>query len=179
MKTGLFLTSLCSLSATTSAWTNPSPESATSRRNFLDTAAKIVPLVVATEAFAEDEAPAAEPAVAEAPAVEEPAPAAPTNDNEFIAKLLQRTEANKEKNLKLSQRGDKLSSGQFRSQYDRPSFVGVHSATDSEKVTMILKEEFDKMLANGTVKQTYESKVSKKSGEISDDYSKPIYVFAN
>ncbi len=176
MKTGLLLASLCSLSATSSAWTTPTPDSSTSsRRNFLNTAAKIVPLVIATEAFAEDEVPAAP----ETPVVEEE-PAAPviTEENEFIAQLLKRSEANKEKNTKLSLSRDKLSKRQFSGQYDRPSFVGVHY-TGSDKVDMILKEEFDKMLASGSVKQTYESKVSKKTGEISDDYSKPIYVFAN
>eukprot|EP00533_Pseudo-nitzschia_delicatissima_P015633 CAMPEP_0197274066 /NCGR_PEP_ID=MMETSP1432-20130617/12158_1 /TAXON_ID=44447 /ORGANISM="Pseudo-nitzschia delicatissima, Strain UNC1205" /LENGTH=179 /DNA_ID=CAMNT_0042739821 /DNA_START=23 /DNA_END=562 /DNA_ORIENTATION=- len=178
MKTGLLLTSLC---ATASAWTAPTP--ASSRRNFLDTAAKIVPLVIATEAFAEDEAAApapAEPIVSEveAPAVEEPA--APeitiTNENEFIEKLLKRSAANKEKNDANVMARDKLSKRGFMNQYDRPSFVGVHYK-DSDKVDMILKEEFDKMLADGKVKQTYESKVSKKTGQISDDYAKPIFVF--
>eukprot|EP00531_Pseudo-nitzschia_arenysensis_P013568 CAMPEP_0116139172 /NCGR_PEP_ID=MMETSP0329-20121206/13164_1 /TAXON_ID=697910 /ORGANISM="Pseudo-nitzschia arenysensis, Strain B593" /LENGTH=184 /DNA_ID=CAMNT_0003634185 /DNA_START=31 /DNA_END=585 /DNA_ORIENTATION=- len=184
MKTALLLTSLCSLSATSSAWTTPTPPSSTSsasRRNFLDTAAKIVPLVIATDAFAEDEAPAVAetPVVEEAPVVEEE-PAAPviTEENELIAQLLKRSEANKDKNAKMSLSRDKLSKRQFSSQYDRPSFVGVHYA-DSDKVDMILKEDFDKMLASGSVKQTYESKVSKKTGAISDDYSKPIFVFAN
>ncbi len=173
MKTGLILASLC---ATTSAWTAPTP--ASSRRKFLDTAAKIVPLVIATEAFAEDEAAApSEPVVSEAPAVEEPPPAPEiNNENEFIEKLLKRSAANKEKNDASVMARDKLSKRGFSSQYDRPSFVGVHYK-DSDKVDMILKEEFDKMLANGKVKQTYESKVSKKTGEISDDYAKPIFVF--
>ena len=96
--------------------------------------------------------------------------------NEFIEKLLKRSAANKEKNDASVMARDKLSKRGFSSQYDRPSFVGVHYK-DSDKVDMILKEEFDKMLANGKVKQTYESKVSKKTGEISDDYAKPIFVF--
>ena len=180
MKTGLYLTTLCSLGATTMAWSNAPANSASSRRAFLDSAAKIVPLVVAADAaFADDEAPA-EPVAA---AVEEeaaPAAAAAVSDeNDLIATLKARSEANRAKNKKLSERGDKLSSKQFASQYDRPSFVGVHSASDAEKVTMYLKEDFDKMLTSGSVKQSYEQKVNKKTGEVSDDFSKPIYVFAN
>ena len=184
MKTGLYLTTLCSLGATTMAWSNAPANSASSRRAFLDSAAKIVPLVVAADAaFADDEAPPAAAAEPVAAAVEEeaaPAAAAAVSDeNDLIATLKARSEANRAKNKKLSERGDKLSSKQFASQYDRPSFVGVHSASDTEKVTMYLKEDFDKMLASGSVKQSYEQKVNKKTGEVSDDYSKPIYVFAN
>jgi hypothetical protein len=80
--------------------------------------------------------------------------------------------------MAMSERGDKLSYKHFRSQYDKPSFVGVHSPND-DSVEMILKEEFDSMLSSGKVRQTYESKVSKKTGEISDDYSRPIFVFVN
>ena len=177
MKTGLYLTTLCSLGATTMAWSNAPANSASSRRAFLDSAAKIVPLVVAADAaFADDEA-AAEPVAAAVE--EEAAPAAVSDENDLIATLKARSEANRAKNKKLSERGDKLSSKQFASQYDRPSFVGVHSASDTEKVTMYLKEDFDKMLASGSVKQSYEQKVNKKTGEVSDDFSKPIYVFAN
>lgn len=181
MKTGIYLTTLCSLGATTLAWSNAPSNAASSRRAFLDSAAKIVPLVVAADAaFADDEAPAAEP-VAEAAAVveEEAAPVAVTDENDLIATLKARSEANRAKNKKLAERGDKLSSKQFASQYDRPSLVGVHSATDTEKVTMYLKEDFEKMLASGSVKQSYEQKVNKKTGEVTDDFSKPIYVFAN
>ena len=177
MKTGLYLTTLCSLGATTMAWSNAPANSASSRRAFLDSAAKIVPLVVAADAaFADDEA-AAEPVAAAVE--EEAAPAAVSDENDLIATLKARSEANRAKNKKLSERGDKLSSKQFASQYDRPSFVGVHSASDAEKVTMYLKEDFDKMLTSGSVKQSYEQKVNKKTGEVTDDFSKPIYVFAN
>ena len=177
MKTGLYLTTLCSLGATTMAWSNAPANSASSRRAFLDSAAKIVPLVVAADAaFADDEA-AADPVAAAVE--EEAAPAAVSDENDLIATLKARSEANRAKNKKLSERGDKLSSKQFASQYDRPSFVGVHSASDAEKVTMYLKEDFDKMLTSGSVKQSYEQKVNKKTGEVSDDFSKPIYVFAN
>ena len=198
MKTCLFLASLCSLGATALAWTSsPAPSKSASRRVFLDTAAKIVPLVIAADAaMAEDEAPvepvveksdaapvveeeAAAATVAATEAATETAPVAVDGETDLIAKLKARSEANREKNLKLSQRSDKLSSKQFLSQYDRPSFVGVHDPVDGEKVTMLLKEDFDKMLASGKVKQTYESKVSKKTGEISDDYSRPVFVFAN
>ncbi len=186
MKTGLYLTTLCSLGATTMAWSNSAPSSsaASSRRAFLDSASKIVPLVVAADAaFADDEAPSASEPVAAAVVEEEAAPAAAVaavgDENDLIATLKARSEANRAKNKNLSERGDKLSSKQFASQYDRPSFVGVHSASDTEKVTMYLKEDFDKMLASGSVKQSYEQKVNKKTGEVSDDFSKPIYVFAN
>ena len=182
MKTGIYLTTLCSLGATTMAWSNAPSNAASSRRAFLDSAAKIVPLVVAADAaFADDEAAPAEPEAAVV-AVEEEAVAAPvavSDENDLIATLKARSEANKAKNKKLAERGDKLSLKQFADQYDRPSFVGVHSATDTEKVTMYLKEDFEKMLASGSVKQSYEQKVNKKTGEVSNDFSKPIYVFAN
>ena len=70
MKTGLFLTSVCSLSAAASAWTPAATPTSTSssRRSFLDQAAKLVPLVSvavigsSSPAFADDE-PAVDAAV--------------------------------------------------------------------------------------------------------------------
>ena len=189
MKTGLFLTSVCSLSAAASAWT-PAASSSSSRRTFLDQAAKIVPLVViASPAFADDEAAAAAPAaavegeavvvVAEAPEPEAPAPpAVPAYDeNDFVARLKAQSDANRDKYKADSQRSDKLSKRQFLSQYDRPSYVGVRNNDDANTVKMVLKAELDQLLADGKVKKSFESKVSKSSGEISDDYSKPIFVF--
>jgi hypothetical protein len=161
---------------------------------------------VASPAFAEDEAaPAAEAASAEAVASSDAAAAAPAVDdaaateaaaapaveesppessvgngdeNEFIARLKARSEANKDKYKAMAERPDKLSKDQFLSQYDRPSYVGVHSPT-SDSVTMVLKEDFEKLLSDGKVRKTYESKVNKKSGEISDDYSRPVFVYVN
>ena len=214
MKTGIFLTSACSLGAAAHAWTTPATTTSasaasSSRRSFLDTAAKIVPLVlVASPAFAEDEespaavsaevvsaevvsadAAAATPVVVDAAATE--AAAAPESppeissngegngdENEFIARLKARSEANKDKYKTMAERPDKLSKGQFLSQYDRPSYVGVHSPTN-DSVTMVLKEDFEKLLSDGKVRKTYESKVNKKSGEISDDYSRPVFVYVN
>mmetsp|Transcript_2768 Transcript_2768/g.6451 ORF Transcript_2768/g.6451 Transcript_2768/m.6451 type:complete len:182 (+) Transcript_2768:96-641(+) len=181
MKTGLFLASACTLGASTLAWTPQTSSTASSRRTFLDQAAKIVPLVVvASPAFADDEAPVATEASAEAaPAEPEPEPVAvPSDENEFIARLKRQSEANKDKYKAQAQSNDKLSKRQFMSQYDRPSYVGIH-ASDNEKVTMVLKSEFDALLAEGKVVQKYESKVSKKTGEISDDYAKPIWVYTN
>mmetsp|Transcript_2741 Transcript_2741/g.7330 ORF Transcript_2741/g.7330 Transcript_2741/m.7330 type:complete len:187 (-) Transcript_2741:67-627(-) len=186
MKTGLFLTSLCTLNAATSAWTPASTSNAasTSRRGFLDQAALLVPLVaVAAPAFADEEVAAAAPAAeseAVAPAEPEPeaAPAPAADENEFIARLKAQSEANKDKYKAQSRMNDKLSKRQFASQYDRPSYVGVHTA-DNEAVKMVLKEQLDQLLADGKVKQTYESKVNKKSGEVSEDFSKPIFIFTN
>jgi len=204
MKTGLLLASLAaSMGTLAHAWTPRTTAAAasSSRRGFLDAAAKIVPLVLVAEpVFAEDEAAAAAAAAAPSPQAESPSTAAtevvaaevappvveeeapptasPSEENEFIATLKARSEANRDKNLAMSERGDKLSYQHFRSQYDKPSFVGVHSPND-DSVKMVLKEDFDSMLSSGKVKQTYESKVSKKTGEISDDYSRPIFVFVN
>jgi len=111
---------------------------------------------------------------------EEPPPLEPEeslDENEFIATLKARSIANKEKNKKLSERTDKLSVNAFRSQYNRPSFVGVRDPDQTDRVTMVLKEDFDKMFADGKVRQTYESKISKKTGELSDDYTRPIFVY--
>eukprot|EP00536_Pseudo-nitzschia_multiseries_P004561 jgi/Psemu1/10225/gm1.10225_g len=199
MKTGLFLTSLCSLNAATSAWTpafstSTSNAASSSRRTFLDQAALIVPLVaVAAPAFADEEvAAAAAAAAAPAEAAPEPAaaveaapepeaaapPAAAADENEFIARLKAQSEANKDKYKAQSRMSDKLSKRQFMSQYDRPSYVGIHTA-DNQSVKMVLKEELDQLLASGKVKQTYESKTNKKSGEVSEDFSKPIFIFTN
>lgn len=208
MKNGLFFTSLCSLGVASSAWTIPSSSTSTStstsssRRNFLDQATKVVPLVIVGAplvAVAEDEIVVAPPAqseasaapvvessaAAEAPAVvpafveEEPAPLpAPVEENQFIARLKAQSEANREKNKALAERSDKLSFSHFQDNYDRPSYVGVYHR-DTGKVTMVLKDEFQGMMANGQVVKTYQSKVSKKTGEISDDYAQPIYVYAN
>jgi hypothetical protein len=197
MKTGLFLTSACSLGAAAHAWTpaTTSTTTASSRRTFLDTAAKIVPLVlVAAPVFAEDEAvpaasDAAAPVVDEAAVTEAAAPAleespqessssSDGDENEFIARLKARSDANKDKYKAMAESPDKLSKRQFLSQYDRPSYVGVHSPIN-DSVTMVLKEDFEKMLSDGKVRKTYESKVNKKSGEISDDYSRPVFVYVN
>ena len=182
MKTGLFLASLCSLNASTSAWTPASSTSTSSRRGFLDQAAKIVPLVVgAAPAFADEEVAAVAPEAAAAVEAEPETPADPapaTDENEFIARLKAQSEANKDKYLAQSRMNDKLSKRQFNSQYDRPSYVGVHTA-DNSSVKMLLKADFEQMLKEGKIEQKYESKVVKKTGEISDDFSKPIWMFAN
>eukprot|EP00535_Pseudo-nitzschia_heimii_P007631 CAMPEP_0197190444 /NCGR_PEP_ID=MMETSP1423-20130617/21664_1 /TAXON_ID=476441 /ORGANISM="Pseudo-nitzschia heimii, Strain UNC1101" /LENGTH=227 /DNA_ID=CAMNT_0042642825 /DNA_START=125 /DNA_END=808 /DNA_ORIENTATION=+ len=143
---------------------------------------------VSAEAATTTTAVAAEvtPAVAETtppPTVEEEAPAPPPaeEENEFIARLVKRSEANKDKYKAMAESNDKLSHRQFMSQYDRPSYVGVYNRddTDGGSSKMFLQADFDKLLEKGEVVQSYMSKVSKKTGEISEDYSRPIYVFAN
>ncbi|OEU11260.1 hypothetical protein FRACYDRAFT_246373 [Fragilariopsis cylindrus CCMP1102] len=92
------------------------------------------------------------------------------------------SEANAEKYKKESQRSDKLSKKQFLDQYKRPSYIGVRTSKDSKDAsqsTMVLQSELDILLKDGKVVKSYESKASKKTGEISDDYAKPIYVFVN
>jgi hypothetical protein len=149
---------------------------------------------VAAPVFAEDEAvpaasDAAAPVVDEAAVTEAAAPAleespqessssSDGDENEFIARLKARSDANKDKYKAMAESPDKLSKRQFLSQYDRPSYVGVHSPIN-DSVTMVLKEDFEKMLSDGKVRKTYESKVNKKSGEISDDYSRPVFVYVN
>lgn len=181
MKTGLFLASFFSFGAA-SAWTPASSSStASSRRYFLNTAAKVLPLVVvAAPAFADEEAAAEAPA---AEAVVEEAPAAVTStattaENEFIARLKANSEAKKDIYKKMAESHDKLSNAQFSSQYGRPKYIGVHTA-NNDAVKMVLGEEFEELLASGKVVKAYESKVSKKTGEVSDDYSKPIFKYAN
>ena len=203
MKTGLFLTSVCSLSAAASAWTPAATPTSTSssRRSFLDQAAKLVPLVSvavigsSSPAFADDE-PAVDaavpvvteaiPEVAEAVAAPEEATATETtttttaayDENDFVARLKAQSDANRDKYKAEAQRPDKLSKRQFRSQYDRPSYIGVRNTHD-ENVRMVLKAELEQLVSDGKVTKSYESKVNKRSGEISDDYSKPIFVFVN
>lgn len=143
-------------------------------------------MVLASPAFADDEAAAAvvaEAAPEAAPeaaaaAPEEAVAAAPSLEDDFISRLKAQSEANKDKYKAQAQMNDKLSKRQFLSQYDRPSYVGVHAA-DNQSVTMVLKAEFEQLLKDGKIVQKYESKVSKKSGELSDDFSKPIFVFTS
>ena len=111
----------CLLASVVVGW-SVTPTQGASRRVFLDTAAKVVPLVaLSAPAFADEEA-----APAPAPVSEpEPAPAAApaSEENEFIARLKKQSEANKEKYKQQAIRSDKLSNDQFSSQYDRPSFT--------------------------------------------------------
>ena len=202
--TALFLSSLACTALTTPvvAWTPvSSSSSSSSRRTFIDQAVKIVPLVavVASPAFAfADEEAAAVVAVSEpepvavVAAVEpeiatEAVVAAATStpkyeSDDFIGRLKAQSEANAEKYKKESQRSDKLSKKQFLDQYKRPSYIGVRTSKDSKDAsqsTMVLQSELDILLKDGKVVKSYESKASKKTGEISDDYAKPIYVFVN
>jgi len=135
------------------------------------------PVVVTTDASA------AEATITPALIEETPAaaiePPAPLDDNEFIATLKARSIANKDKNKALAERPDKLSFAHFKDNYARPSFVGIYHTEDPNDVTMVLKEDFDQMMVDGKIKTTYHSKISKKTGEISDDYSRPIYMYAN
>ena len=146
-----------------------------------------------TFAFAADEEAAAvavavsepEP-VAVVAAVEPEVVAAPVTpkyeSDDFIGRLKAQSEANAEKYKKESQRSDKLSKKQFLDQYKRPSYIGVRTSKDSKDAsqsTMVLQSELDILLKDGKVVKSYESKASKKTGEISDDYAKPIYVFVN
>ena len=197
--TVLFLSSLACTASTTTvvAWTPVSSgsSSSSSRRTFIDQAVKIVPLVavVASPAFAfADEEAAAVVAVSEpepvavVAAVEPEVVAAPVTpkyeSDDFIGRLKAQSEANAEKYKKESQRSDKLSKKQFLDQYKRPSYIGVRTSKDSKDAsqsTMVLQSELDILLKDGKVVKSYESKASKKTGEISDDYAKPIYVFVN
>jgi hypothetical protein len=164
-----FVLPLTSSVILSSAWTQ-STNTGASRRTFLDSAAKLVPLVaVASPAFADDEP--ATPAPDAAP-VEE---AKKVEANEFIARLKTQSEANKEAYKKKARLGDKLSTAQFSSQYDRPSYVGVRK--DDGSFTMVLKEELKELLASGKAELTYETKINKKTGEVRDDVSKKVYTF--
>ena len=109
----------CLLASVVVGW-SVTPSQGASRRVFLDTAAKVVPLVaLSAPAFADEEA-----APAPAPVSEpEPAAAPASEENEFIARLKKQSEANKEKYKQQAIRSDKLSNDQFSSQYDRPSFT--------------------------------------------------------
>ena len=199
----------CTASTTTVvAWTPVSSgsSSSSSRRTFIDQAVKIVPLVAVVVAsppfaFADEEAAVAVVAVSEPvpvavvagvepeAAATEPeaavvaAPVTPKYESDdFIGRLKAQSEANAEKYKKESQRSDKLSKKQFLDQYKRPSYIGVRTSKDSKDAsqsTMVLQSELDILLKDGKVVKSYESKASKKTGEISDDYAKPIYVFVN
>ena len=133
------------------------------------------------------------PVVASAPAAEEstkeespPAPESTTSTagdddaaNEFIAKLKAKSDAKREEYLQQAQRPDKLSGRQFKSQYDRPSYVGVrHDEDGSGRVEMLLRSEVDKLMASGKIDQQYDTIVNEKTGETKPDYKKgKIYVF--
>ena len=70
----------------------------------------------------------------------------------------------------------------FRDQYNRPTYYGIrtkNSTGGAADAIMVLGPELQELLKSGKVTQSYESKMNKKSGEISDDYSKPIYVFTD
>ena len=203
--TALFLSSLACTASTNSvvAWTPVSSgSSSSSRRTFIDQAVKIVPLVAVVAsppfAFADEEAAAVAVAVSEpepvavvaavepevaTEAVVVAAPVTPKYESDdFIGRLKAQSEANAEKYKKESQRSDKLSKKQFLDQYKRPSYIGVRTSKDSKDAsqsTMVLQSELDILLKDGKVVKSYESKASKKTGEISDDYAKPIYVFVN
>jgi hypothetical protein len=204
--TALFLSSLACTASTTKvvvAWTplsSGSSSSSSSRRTFIDQAVQIVPLVAVVTAspafvFAADEDVAAAAAAAvsvisepEAVVAAEPEPEVATpvtpkyDSDDFIGRLKAQSEANADKYKKDSQRSDKLSKSQFLDQYKRPSYIGVRTSKnskDASQSTMVLQSELDLLLKDGKVAKSYESKANKKSGEISDDYSKPIYVFVN
>ena len=172
MKAGFFLASVCCLGAVASAWTAaPATPSTASRRDFLGRAVKIVPLVVLpAPGLAEDEAPAPE-------AVDEAVPPPPAgDDNDFVARLKAQSDAKREEYARAARSSDKLSRRQFSSQYERPSYVGVHAAGGGT-VTMVLRAEIEGMLTSGEVVKTYEPRMNKE-GEVADDYSKPIFAFA-
>jgi hypothetical protein len=200
--TALFLSSLACTASTTNvvAWTPVSSSgSSASRRTFIDQVVKIVPLVaIASPVFAADEEVAivggqtdeaaavsvvSEPEVAAveaeaAPVVEVAVPKYDSDD--FIGRLKAQSEVNADKYKKDAQRSDKLSKSQFLDQYKRPSYIGVRTSAnskDASQSTMVLQSELDQLLKDGKVRKSFESKANKKSGEISDDYSKPIWVF--
>eukprot|EP00588_Corethron_pennatum_P009400 CAMPEP_0194278742 /NCGR_PEP_ID=MMETSP0169-20130528/12008_1 /TAXON_ID=218684 /ORGANISM="Corethron pennatum, Strain L29A3" /LENGTH=215 /DNA_ID=CAMNT_0039023001 /DNA_START=73 /DNA_END=720 /DNA_ORIENTATION=- len=97
--------------------------------------------------------------------------------NELIRELQARSAANKEKYQKEAQRADKLSTKQFKSQYDRPKFVGVRKADGTVK--MVSPEELESLLGTGGVR--VETGVAKKTrdGKEYMDYRIKVYVLVD
>lgn len=92
-----------------------------------------------------------------------------SEENEFIQELKARSAANKEKYKKESMRSDKLSTGQFRSQYDRPRFTGLRKNDGS--VQMVSDEDLEMLEKSGRVQVEYEIGLTK-DGQEYIDYSK-------
>lgn len=97
--------------------------------------------------------------------------------NELIRELQARSAANKEKYKKEAQRADKLSTKQFKSQYDRPKFVGVRKADGTVK--MVSPEELETLLGTGRVRE--ETGVAKKNrdGKEYMDYRIKVYILVD
>ncbi|CAJ1956839.1 unnamed protein product [Cylindrotheca closterium] len=131
------------------------PKQGASRRVFLDTAAKVVPLVaLSSPAFADDEAASAEPI-----SVPGTTPVPSTEENECIARLKKQSDANKEKYAQQAIRSDKLSNGQFSTQYQRPSYFGVRRTNGSFE--MVDPSELDELMKSGKVESTFDKMSNK------------------
>ncbi|KAL3939531.1 MAG: hypothetical protein SGBAC_005762 [Bacillariaceae sp.] len=164
----LFLLLVSSLLASAVVgWSATPANQGASRRSFLDTAAKVVPLVaLSVPAFADEEAAPSEPETTPEP-TPEPTPAPSTEKNEFIARLKKQSDANKEMYTQQAIRSDKLSNGQFSSQYQRSSYVGVRRSNGSYE--MVTPGELDELVKSGKVEVAY--------GKVKDDLSKKVYAF--
>lgn len=92
--------------------------------------------------------------------------------SDFVARLKAQSDANREKYKKQAQSSDKLSTRQFSSQYDRPSYVGVRKGDATFE--MITTSELEVLIAGDKVKKYYETTVDEKTGEENFDYSKGI-----
>eukprot|EP00526_Cylindrotheca_closterium_P022469 CAMPEP_0113631816 /NCGR_PEP_ID=MMETSP0017_2-20120614/16532_1 /TAXON_ID=2856 /ORGANISM="Cylindrotheca closterium" /LENGTH=181 /DNA_ID=CAMNT_0000542337 /DNA_START=35 /DNA_END=580 /DNA_ORIENTATION=- /assembly_acc=CAM_ASM_000147 len=172
----LSILAVSSLLASVVVGLSTTPNQGASRRAFLDTAAKVVPVIaLSAPAFADEEAAPAAPAPEPTPEPE-PTPAPSTDENEFIARLKKQSEANKDKYTQQAIRSDKLSNGQFSSQYQRPSYVGVRRTNGAYE--MVTPSELDGLLKSGKVELTYDAViVDKQTGEAKKDLSKKVYAY--
>ena len=102
----------------------------------------------ASPAFADDEEEAA------APSAPEPAPAVDDSENDFIAKLKAQSDAKRDIYKKQAQSNDKLSTRQFASQYDRPTYIGVYTASTGN-VDMLLEKDVQNLILKGKVEKRF------------------------
>ena len=101
-------------------------------------------------AFADDEEEAAAPSAPE-PA---PTPAVDDSENDFIAKLKAQSDAKRDIYKKQAQSNDKLSTRQFASQYDRPTYIGVYTASTGN-VDMLLEKDVQALILKGKVEKRF------------------------
>ena len=106
----------------------------------------------ASPAFADDEEEAAAPSVSEPEPT--PAPAVDDSENDFIAKLKAQSDAKRDIYKKQAQSNDKLSTRQFASQYDRPTYIGVYTASTGN-VEMLLEKDVQALILKGKVEKLF------------------------